>query len=320
MSDTMKAAYIEHYGGPEVFKIGQIAKPRMALHNDVLVEVHAAGVNPFECKLRRGILAGMFPFSFPHVLGNDVAGVVAAKGFDVSEFDVGDRVYGLIDPMRSGSYAEYTAVNSWQLRIMPANLSFVEAAAIPMAAVTAWFGLKNLADIRPGMRVLVQAGAGGVGSFGVQIAKHFGAWVAATCGSANVDYVKSLGADQVIDYQKTDFRTALKDIDIVLDPIGGEVNLRSYEVMKPGGTLLVVLRGDQVEIQNRERLMAKHGVTTKVVVYSAQPDILDLMRSLFESGALKPPYIKTLPLDQAAEAHRLSETGHTKGKMVLQVR
>lgn len=321
MSEKMKAVVISEFGGPEVLTLrDDIPRPPMALHNEVMVEIHAAGINPFECKLRRGFLKSMFPFSFPHILGNDVAGVVVAKGFDVSELDVGDRVYGLIDPMRSGAYAEYTAVNSWLLRRMPANLSFAEAASVPMAGMTAWFGLRNLAAVAPGARVLIHAGAGGVGSFAIQVAKHFGAWVAATCGPGNMDYVKSLGADQVIDYTAADFRQVVGDMDIVLDPIGGQVNLRSYEVLRPGGTLLVVLRGDPVEMENRERLMARHKVTTKVIAFSSQPEILDQMTALFENGALKPPHITAFPLDKAAEAHRQSETGHTRGKMVLTVR
>jgi len=317
---TMRGVAMTGYGPPEVLEVGQVPRPRMRPDNEVLVEVHAAGVNPFETKLRRGWLHMLFPLEPGHVLGNDVAGVVVDKGFDVSEFEVGDRVYGLIDTLRSGAYAEYVAANSYALRRMPANLGFEEAAAVPMAACTAWYGLVNLGRVGPGKRVLVQAGAGGVGSFAIQIAKHFGAWVAATCSTANVDYVRSLGADEVIDYTKQKFGDVLSDIDIALDVIGGEVNLDCYKALKRGGTLLVVLRGDPVEMANRERLMAEHGVTTKVVAFSAQPQILDELRPLFESGAVRPPQLRVLPLEAAAEAHRLVETGRTRGKVVLKVR
>jgi NADPH:quinone reductase-like Zn-dependent oxidoreductase len=320
MSKKMKAVLLPQYGEPDVFRLENVDRPHMAAHNEVLIEVHAAGVNPFDCKLRRGYLQQLFPFNLPHVIGNDIAGIVVDKGFDVSELEIGDRVYGLIDPMCSGGYAEYTATKSYLVRRMPKNLSFEEAASVPMAGVTAWHGLKTMANVQPGQRVLVQAGAGGVGSYGIQIAKHFGAWVATTCGTGNADYVKSLGADQVIDYTKSDFRNEVSDIDIVLDPIGREVILRSYEVIKPGGTLLVILRGDQIEMEARERLMKKHNVTTKVVAFSAQPEVLDEMRPLFESGVLKPTLTRVLPLEQAAEAHRLSETGHTRGKMVLKIK
>lgn len=317
---TIRAVVMDGHGTPDVLKLADVPPPPMMPHNDVLVDVHAAGVNPFDTKLRRGWLAMLFPLKPGHVLGQDVAGVVAAKGFDVSEFEVGDRVWGLIDPMRPGAYAEQVAVTSYMLRKMPANLSFEEAAGVPMAACTAWFGLVNLAGVGPGKRVLVHAGAGGVGSFAVQIAKHFGAWVAATCSTANVDHVRSLGADEVVDYTRESFAERLSDIDIVLDVIGGQTNLDSYRVMRRGGTLLVVLRGDPVEMGNRDRLTAEHGVTTKVVAFSAQPEILDLLRPLFESGALRVPPTTVLPIEEAAEAHRMVETGRTRGKIVLKVR
>lgn len=316
----MRGVVLEDFGGPESLRLCELDLPKMRPDNDVLVEVHAAGINPFEAKLRRGWLRALFDLPARHVLGCDIAGVVAAKGFDVSEFDVGDRVWGLIDTMRSGSYAEYAAVTSYLLRRMPSNLSFEQAAAIPMAGCTAWHGLVDLAHVGPGTRVLVHAAAGGVGSLAVQIAKHFGAWVAATASAEKHDFVRNLGADQVIDYRAQDFREAVSDIDVVLDPIGGETNLKSYEVLKPGGIMLVILRGDQLEMANRERLMALHDVTTKVVVFSAQPQILDLMRPLFESGALKPPLETVLPLAEAVEAHRRIDTGSTQGKIVLKVR
>jgi len=261
----------------------------------------------------------LFPLPLPHVLGCDVAGTIIAKGFDVSEFEVGDRVYGLIDVLRSGSYAEYVAVPAYLVRKMPTNLSFEEAAAVPMAACTAWYGLVTLANIQPGQRVLVQAGSGGVGSFAIQIAKAHGAWVATTASAANHDFVRSLGADQVIDYQAADFRKEVSDIDIVLDVIGGETGQHSYEVLKPGGTLLVVLRGDGVEIANREANMAKHGVTTKIVAFSAQPEILDQLRPLLEAEAIRVPLESVTPLVDVAAAHARLDAGHARGKAVLKV-
>ena len=317
---TMRAVRMRDFGTPDTLAVEEIPVPERRPDVDVLVEVHAAGVNPFDTKIRRGWLRGLFPHAPGHVLGCDVAGVVVDKGFDVSEVEVGDRVYGLIDALKPGAYAEYAVVNSYQLRRMPSNLSFEEAAAVPMAACTAWYGLVTLGGLAPGKRVLVQAGAGGVGSYAIQIAKHFGAWVATTCSAENADYVRALGADQVIDYKAQDFCAELSDIDIALDVIGGQVNLDCYKVMKRGGVLLVVLRGDPVEIGNRERLMAEHGVTTKIVAFSAQPQILDELRPLFESGAIKPPAIKVLPLDQAADAHAQAETGRARGKIVLKVR
>jgi NADPH:quinone reductase-like Zn-dependent oxidoreductase len=320
LPEMMTAVTMTGHGPPEMLTIAQVPLPSRRADNDVLVEVHAAGINPFELKLRRGWLAGLFPLAPGHVLGCDVAGVVVDKGFDVSEFEIGDRVCGLIDTMRSGSYAEYTAVTSFLLRKMPTNLSFAEAATVPMAACTAWYGLVELGGIGPGSRVLVQAGAGGVGSFAIQIAKAKGAWVATTCSAGNADYVRSLGADDVIDYANENFWEKLSDIDVVIDVIGGETNLNSYKVLRRGGVLLVVLRGDPVEIQNRGRLMAEYGVTTKIVAFSAQPQILDLLRPMFESGAIKPPKIQTFALAEASAAHARLDSGHIGGKLVLTVR
>lgn len=313
---TMRAVLLTGYGGPEVLTVGEAPLPAFAPHNEVLVKVEAAGLNPFEAKLRRGWLAMMFPLDFPKILGCDVAGTVAAKGFDVSEFEIGDRVWGLTDAMRPGTYADYVAAPSFLIRRMPASLDFDRAAAVPTAACTAWYGLKTLAGVKPGDRVLVQAGSGGVGSFAVQIAKHFGAWVATTASAANADYVRGLGADEVIDYASDDF-TRLKDIDIVLDVLGGDVGQRSFAVLKPGGTMLVVLRGDEVEMTNRAANAAKFGVTVKIVAFSAQPEILDAMRPLFDSGALKVPLEQVFPLDRVAEAHARLDAGHARGKTVL---
>lgn len=313
---TMRAALLTGYGGPEMLTVGTAAVPAFAPHNEVLVKVEAAGLNPFEAKLRRGWLAMMFPLDFPKILGGDVAGTIAAKGFDVSEFEIGDRVWGLTDAMRPGTYADYVAAPSFLIRKMPDNLSFAEAAAVPTAACTAWFGLKTLAGIKPGDRVLIHAGSGGVGSIAIQIAKYFGAWVATTASAANADYVRGLGADEVIDYASDDF-TRLTDIDIVLDVLGGEVGQRSFTVLRPGGTLLVVLRGDQIEMTNRAANEAKHGVTVKIVAFSAQPEILDALKPLFESGALRVPLEGSFPLDRVADAHAALDAGHARGKTVL---
>lgn len=319
----MRAVIMTAFGPPETaLTYGKAPRPGIMPHNGVLVEVHAAGVNPFETKLRRGWFAQLFPILPPHILGQDMAGVVVQKGFDVSalEFDVGDRVWGLLDPAQPGTYAEYVASPNYLVRRMPANLSFEQAAAVPLAGCTAWHALVTLGEITPGSRVLIHAGAGGVGGFAIQIAKAHGCWVAATASTANLGYLRELGADQAIDYTAGDFAGQVGDLDVVLDTVGRETNLASYRVLKRGGILLVVLRGDQMEMQNRERLMAQHGVTTKVVSFFALPDILDRLRDLYEAGTLAPPRITVLPLEDAAKAHAMSETGHTVGKLVLKVR
>ena len=321
LPETMRAIELTGYGGPEVLRLTTDRPlPPMAPHNEAMVEVHAAGLNPFSAKLRRGVLARMFPLALPHILGIDVAGVVVSAGFDVSQFAVGDKVWGLIDALRPGSYAEYVAAPAFLLRPMPTNLSFAEAAAVPTAGCTAWHGLVNLAEVQPGQRVLVQAGSGGVGAFAIQIAKARGAWVAATTSTPNVDFVRGLGADLVIDYTTTDFVEAAPDCDVVLDVIGGEVGQRSYHALKPGGTLLVVLRGDQTEMANRVANQERYGVTTHVVAFSARPDILDTMKPLFEDGTLRVPLTRTWALEDAAAAHTVLDSGRTVGKMALAVR
>lgn len=317
LPQTMRAALLTGYGGPEALKPADVPLPSHAPHNEVLIEVKAAGLNPFEAKLRRGWLAGLFPLPLPHVLGTDVAGVVVRKGFDVSELEVGDRVYGLLDPMRQGSYAQYVAAPSYLVRRMPANLDFAAAAAVPMAACTAWYGLVTLAGIGPSSRVLVQAASGGVGAFAVQIAKAHGAWVAATCSEANCGFVESLGADLVIDYASQNLAESVSDLDVVLNCIGGETALESYQVLKRGGQLLIVLRGDMVELKARHEMMAQYGVTTREVAFSAQPEILDQLRPLIEAGTITVHLERSLPLEEVAEAHALLDAGRRRGKLVL---
>ncbi len=317
LPQTMRAALLTGYGGPEMLKTADVPLPAHAPHNEVLIEVKAAGLNPFEAKIRRGWLAGLFPLPLPHVLGTDVAGVVVRKGFDVSELEVGDEVYGLLDPMKQGTYAGYVAAPSYLVRKKPANLDFAEAAAVPMAACTAWHGLVNIAGIGPGSRVLVQAASGGVGAFAVQIAKAKGAWVAATCSAANREFVLSLGADQVIDYAAESLTEAVGDLDVVLNCIGGETALESYKVLKRGGKLLIVLRGDMVEIKARHQMMAEHGVTTHEIAFSAQPEILDHLRPLIEEGRIKVHLERRIPLEAVAEAHALLDAGRRRGKLVL---
>lgn len=317
LPQTMRAALLSGYGGPEMLKIADVPLPAYAPHNEVLIEVRAAGINPFEAKVRRGWLAGLFPLALPHVLGTDVAGVVVRKGFDVSELEVGDSVYGLLDPMRQGTYAGYVAAPSYLVRRMPENLDFAEAAAVPMAACTAWHGLVNIAGIGPGSRVLVQAASGGVGAFAVQIAKARGAWVAATCSEANRAYVQSLGADLIIDYASQNLTEAVGDLDVVLNSVGGETALESYKVLKAGGQLLIVLRGDMVELKARHAMMAQYGVTTREIAFSAQPDILDALRPLIETAQIRVTLEERIGLENVVEAHQKLDAGHRCGKLVL---
>jgi len=316
----MKAVVLERYSDQyDVLALRELAEPQMG-PTEVLVDVHAAGFNPFDCKLRKGWLQRFYPLPLPHVLGNDFAGVVAAKGPAVWGLEVGDRVYGMQENMRQGSYAERLVVNASCIRRMPSNLTFEQAASLPMVYETAWMGLVDLGRTCPGELVLVQGGAGGVGSAAVQLARVLGAHVAATCSTDAVDFVRSLGASVVIDYKAQDVGKVLANVDVVFDPIGGQTNLSSYPVMRRGGRMLVVLREDALELQNASRLCAEHGVTRLEVAFEQRADVLDYIRPLFEQGLLKPVVTKVLPLAEAAAAHRASDAGHARGKVVLKVR
>lgn len=316
----MRAVVLERYGNePEVLAWSEVPEP-VPGPADVLVDVHAAGFNPFDCKLRKGWLQRFYPFALPHVLGNDFAGVVAAKGSAVWGLEVGDKVYGMQETLRWGSYAERVAVAAANVRRMPSNLDFVQAASLPMVYETAWMGLVDMLLTRPGELVLVHAGAGGVGSAAVQLARAMDARVAATCSTDAIDFVRELGANVVIDRRAQDFTRLLRDVDVVFDPIGGQTNLDSYRVLRRGGRIAVVLREDKLEIENSARLCHEYGVTRHVVAFEQRADVLDYIRPLFEQGRLQPVVRTVLPLSEAREAHRAAEAGGARGKLVFKVR
>lgn len=312
----MKAIRIRDYGSADALELNEMPMPSPAA-GQALVKVHAASVNPFDIKIREGWLKGFFPLPMPHTLGTDFAGEVVALGEGANGIGVGERVFGMLTPMHGGTYAEYLTLDTRLMRRAPANCSATDAAALPLVGVTALISVEELAQVKAGQRVLVHGGGGGVGGAAIQLAKHLGCWVAATCGPDKQDLASSLGADQVIDYTATDFRHALRDIDAVIDPIGGETNLRSYEVLRRGGTLVVVLRNDSLEMQNRERLSQQYGITVKEVAYDLRPDLLDRLRQIAEAGGIRGNVQTVLPLARAAEGQRLCETRHARGKIVL---
>ena len=316
----MKAMMLERYGdGVDVLALRDAPEPQIG-PQDVLVEVHAAGFNRFECKLRKGWLQRFYPLALPHVLGNDFAGVVVARGPAVFGLEVGDRVYGMQETMRWGSYAERVAIRADCVRRMPTNLSFVEAASLPMIYETAWMALVDMARLCPGELLLVHGAAGGVGGAAVQLGRALGAKVAATCSGDAVDMVRTLGANVVIDYRSQKFSQMLTGVDVVFDPIGGQTNLDSYRTMSRGGRICVVLREDPLEIEHSARLCREHGVTRHVVAFEQRADVLDYIRPMFEDGSLQPTVKQVLPLADAPEAHRRSDGGGARGRTVLQVR
>ena len=306
----MKSVYIENYGGPEVMRFGDQPAPQPG-PREALVAVHAASVNPIDWKLREGLVRQFFPLSFPVSLGRDFSGVVAAVGAEVAGVGVGDEVFGMADAKRGGTHAEFVATDGDALARKPRNLDHIEAASLPLAGLTALIALDEVAGIAKGQRVLIHAAAGGVGGIGVQLAKHRGCWVAGTCGRANVEYVKRLGADCIVDYVGEDFAAVLRDIDVVFDTIGGEVNRRSAAVLRPGGCLV------QITAAPISAGPARGDIVVKPAAIRPRRDLLERLSDLAERGIVRPQVETVLPLADAARAYELSRTGHQRGKIVL---
>lgn len=310
--DTMKAVRIHEYGGPEVLKYEDAPRPTPAA-GDVLIRVHAAGVNPVDRAMRQGYFKERIPFKLPFVPGWDVSGVVESVGPGVSRLKPGDAVYGRTDLARDGSYAEYMAARESEIALKPRSIDHVTAAAIPLAALTAWQALFDNAQLAAGQTVLIHGAAGGVGHFAVQLAKIKGARVIATASQRNHEFLRSLGADQVIDYNTTRFEDVVHDVDVVLDTITGETADRSYGVIKRGGIYVSILRPPSTE------KAAARGVRTGHTFVQANVAQLDEIAKLVDSGKLKASIEKIFPLAEAGAAHDLNATGHTRGKIVLRV-
>ncbi len=303
----MHAVQFHDYGPASVLRLETVQRPEPG-PGEVLVRVRSATVNPIDWKLRAGYLKEFMPLELPHVLGFDLSGTVEAVGSGVSEFAVGDDVFG----RGSGAYAEYAIAAASTLAPKPAALTFDQAATLGVGGITAWVGLFDSAKLEPGQRLLVQRGAGGVGAIAVQLGRWKGAHVVATTSTSNVEFVRSLGADEVVDYTAGRFEDAVGDLDVVFDTVGGEVTDRSWSVLKPGG-LLVVIAG----MPDAEKAAA-HGVRTAgVQAPEMTSPILRELAQLVESGHLDPPVGHVFPLAEAAAAHTASETGHGRGRIVL---
>ncbi|NBE56934.1 NADP-dependent oxidoreductase [Streptomyces boluensis] len=315
---TMRAVSQDAAGTPEVLKVVETRRPVLGW-GEILVRVHAAGVNPADWKTReRGMFAnGATP---PFTLGFDVAGVVEAVGAGVALFEVGDEVFGMPRfPHPAGAYAEYVAAPARHFAPYPKGLTHVEAAALPLAALTAWQALVDTANVQPGQRVLIHAAAGGVGHLAVQIAKARGAYVIGTASAAKHELLRSLGCDELIDYRTEDFAERLRapsDVDVVLDALGGPQLARSLRTLRPGGTLISLLPLDD-DFPAAEAEVA--GV--RAVFMLVEPDHAGLreVTSLVEGGRLRVIVEEVFPLDEAAKAHTLGEGGRTTGKIVLSV-
>lgn len=306
----MRAVIAHEYGAPNVLKFEEIQRPEPN-YDEALVRVIASSVNPADPLTLSGKYAKEFGTHLPLIAGYDIAGVVEKTGAGVTKLKPGDAVYGY--PTFGGAWADYVNVKEGEVGPKPKSLKFVEAAAVPMAALTAWQSLINVAKLEPGQTILVHGGSGGVGSFAVQIAKARGARVIATASTANQDLLKQLGADVAVDYTKTKFEDVAKDVDAVLDPIGKDTLARSYGVVKKGGIVMsLVARPDPVELQ-------KHGI--RGVGISSHPDADDLkeIAQLIDSGKIKPIVTEVLPLSDAVKAQQQAATHHTRGKVALRV-
>ncbi len=309
---TIKAVRIHAYGGPEVLTYEDAPLPAIA-NDDVLIRVHAAAVNPVDWKIREGYLQEFLPYKLPLILGWDVSGVVEAVGADVTNFKPGDEVYSRPNIERDGAYAEYIAVKASEVAVKPKTVDHVHAAAVPLAGITAWHCLFESARLAAGQRVLIHAAAGGVGSYAVQFARWKGAYVIGTASARNQNFLIELEANQVIDYQSTQFEDVVEPVDVVFDTIGGEVQERSWQVIKPGGILVSVVSPPS------EEKAAAHQCRSAYVFIQPRADWLTEMAQLIDAGQVKPIVETVLPLNQAAEAQKLSQSGHTRGKIVLQV-
>lgn len=309
--NTMRAISQDVLGGPEVLKEVEIERPTPR-PNEVLVRVRAAGVNPTDWKHRA---TGGFLGEPPFVLGWDVSGVVEAVGIGVARFQPGDEVFGMLSyPFGHGSHAEYVTAPARAFAHKPASIDHPQAGALPLVSLTAWQALVEYADVQPEQRVLVHAAAGGVGHVAVQIAKARGAHVIGTASAGKHEFLRGLGADEVIDYRETDFTEAVKDVDVVLDTLGGETSVRSLKVLRPGGLVVSILPVGSDEFHREaERL----GVRAVRMLVDADRADLRAIADLVDKGQLRAEIAGTFPLADAAEAHALGDTGRTTGKLVL---
>jgi NADPH:quinone reductase-like Zn-dependent oxidoreductase len=306
----MKAAYIEQFGGPELIKFGDLPDP-VAAAGEIVVEVIAASVNAADWKLRRGHYGSS---NFPLIPGRDFSGVVSTVGDGVADFRIGDAVFAVCETGQEGAYAEKITINAAIVAGKPSGLSHIEATALALTGLTALSAIEDTLKLQPGETILIQGGAGGVASIAIALAKHIGAHVITTASAANHNYVRSFGADELIDYNTQDFTKVVRDCDAVFDTVGGDVAPRSFAVLKPGGRAAFIASGPQPPKPDRKDVTALRPAVRRSRRH------LERIAELVQAGAIRVPEIKLYPLSQAAEAHRVSESRHFRGKLVLQVR
>jgi NADPH:quinone reductase-like Zn-dependent oxidoreductase len=306
----MKAVYIEQFGGPEVVKYGDLPDPT-ATAGQIVVDAFATSVNGADWKVRAGHYGKA---AFPLVLGRDFSGVVSAVGEGVQDLRVGDEVFGVLEAGREGTYCEKIAIGAAIVAKKPGGLSHVDAAALALTGLTALCSVEDSLKLKSGETILIQGGAGGVASFAIQLAKHLGARVITTASAANLSYLRGLGADQVIDYNATDFTKVVSNCDAVFDTVGGDVATRSYTVLKPGGRAAFIASGAKAPPTDRSDVTG-----LRPAVGRDRPH-LDRIAAFFQAGVVRPPEVKLYQLSEAVEALRVSEARHFRGKLVFKVR
>ncbi|WP_028940977.1 MULTISPECIES: NADP-dependent oxidoreductase [Pseudomonas] len=332
----MKAFLIDRYG-KNPGRIGEAPAPAVSAH-DVLIEVHASSVNVLDSKISKGEFKLILPYSFPLILGNDLAGVVIEVGSKVTRFKPGDEVYARPPEARIGTFAELIAVNENAIALKPANTSMAQAASLPLVALTAWQVLVEIAQLKKGQKVLIHAGSGGVGTLAIQLAKHLGAFVATTTSTANVEWVKALGADLVIDYKQQNFESVLHDYDVVLNSLGADVLEKSLKVLKPGGQLISISGPPTAQFAQEQdlswplkqimrvlslgirRKAHKQDVNYRFVFMRANGAQLQQITALIEAGIIKPVIDRAFPFESTAEALKYVEQGRAKGKVVISIK
>src|SRR5438876_1468838 len=312
--ENMKAVRVHNYGGPEVLRFEDAPRPTPG-SGELLIRVHAASVNPIDWKVRAGYMKDYIPLPLPFIPGWDVSGVVEAVGSGVTKFKKGDEVYARPDVSAHGygAYAEYVVVKEAETALKPKSIDHVHAAAIPVGAVTAWRALFDAAGLKKDQKVLIHGAAGGVGGFAVQLAKWKGAHIIGTASTRNQAFLRELGVDEPIDYEKTRFEDVVHDVDVVLDTLAGDIQNRSWKVLKKGGILVSIVAPPSADEA------AKHSVRS--AFFSAHPSSSQLseIAKLVDAGKLKSVVETVLPLSDARRAHELNETGHARGKTVLKV-
>jgi NADPH:quinone reductase-like Zn-dependent oxidoreductase len=307
----MKAVLLTAHGGPEMLRYGDAPDP-VAGPGEVVVDIVAASVNAADYKVRLGSYDSKM--KFPYILGRDFSGIVAARGAGVTDLAVGDAVFGVCDAGIEGAYAEKIAIKAAIIAKKPERLDHADAAAMALTSLTAIWALEDTAHLKAGETILIQGGAGGVAGFAIQLAKHIGATVITTASARNHDYVRALGAHRVIDYNAEDFTKSVAGCDVVFDTVGGEVQVKSYSVLRPGGRLVWIAAAPAGFVPSHKDIEVLRPRVARDRTH------LERMKMLYEEGAVWPPAVTSYKLADAAEAHRVSESRHLQGKLVLMVR